>query len=86
MCKDLHMARYPIRGPQNTKAPHMCFWGSVGFVQIIILYINSQLDATIIILLLLHLVDCLYYCINDARSHKHQINYYFFLDFLPFTL
>jgi len=24
-------------------------------------------------LLLLHLVTCLYYCINDARSHKHQI-------------
>ena len=21
---------------------------------------------------LLHLVDCLYYSINDARSHKHQ--------------
>jgi len=25
-------------------------------------------------LLLLHLVDCLYYCINDPRSHKHQID------------
>jgi len=24
-------------------------------------------------LLLLHLVGCLYYCIRDARSHKHQI-------------
>jgi len=24
--------------------------------------------------LLLHLVGCLYYCINDARSHKHQID------------
>ena len=24
-------------------------------------------------LLLLHLVGCLYYCINDARTHKHQI-------------
>ena len=24
-------------------------------------------------LLLLHLVGCFYYCINDARSHKHQI-------------
>jgi len=23
-------------------------------------------------LLLLHLVGCFYYCINDARSHKHQ--------------
>jgi len=23
-------------------------------------------------LLLLHLVGCLYYCISDARSHKHQ--------------
>ena len=23
--------------------------------------------------LLLHLVGCLYYCINDARSFKHQI-------------
>jgi hypothetical protein len=23
--------------------------------------------------LLLHLVGCLYYCISDARSHKHQI-------------
>jgi len=22
-------------------------------------------------LLLLHLVGCLYYCINDTRSHKH---------------
>ena len=22
---------------------------------------------------LLHLVGCLYFCINDARSHKHQI-------------
>jgi len=42
--------------------------------------INSQLDETIIILLikllLLHLVGCLYYCIGDARSHKHQIHYY----------
>jgi len=26
-------------------------------------------------LLLLHLVGCLYYCINDARSHKHEILY-----------
>jgi len=26
-------------------------------------------------LLLLHPVGCLYYCINDARSHKHQICY-----------
>ena len=24
-------------------------------------------------MLLLHLVGCLYYCISDARSHKHQI-------------
>ena len=24
-------------------------------------------------LLLLRLVGCLYYCINDARSHKHQL-------------
>jgi len=24
-------------------------------------------------LLLLHLVGCLYYCIRDARSHKHEI-------------
>ena len=24
-------------------------------------------------LLLLHLVGCLNYCINDARSHKYQI-------------
>ena len=23
--------------------------------------------------LLLHLVGCLYYCINDVRSYKHQI-------------
>jgi len=23
---------------------------------------------------LLHLVGCLYYCINDARSYKHQID------------
>jgi len=22
---------------------------------------------------LLHLIGCLYYCIRDARSHKHQI-------------
>ena len=27
-------------------------------------------------LLLLHLVGCLYYCINDARSHKHQIRHH----------
>ena len=26
-------------------------------------------------LLFLHLVGCLYFCINDARSHKHQIYY-----------
>ena len=26
-------------------------------------------------MLLLHLVGCLYYCINDSRSHKHQIHY-----------
>jgi len=32
---------------------------------------KSQSDATII-LLLLHLVGFLYYCINDAQSHKHQ--------------
>jgi len=24
-------------------------------------------------LLLLHLVGCLYYCIRDTMSHKHQI-------------
>jgi len=23
---------------------------------------------------LLHLVSCLYHCINDARPHKHQIH------------
>jgi len=23
-------------------------------------------------LLLLHLIGCLYYCVRDARSHKHQ--------------
>jgi len=23
-------------------------------------------------LLLLHLIDCLCYCVRDARSHKHQ--------------
>ena len=41
--------------------------------------IKSQLDATIIIkLLLLHLVGFLYYCINDARSHKHQMYKYLF--------
>jgi len=28
----------------------------------------------LIILLLLHLVGCLYYCIDDAPSHKHQIH------------
>jgi len=27
-------------------------------------------------LLLLHLVSCFYYCINDARSHKHLIQKY----------
>ena len=27
-------------------------------------------------LLFLHLVGCLYYCISDARSHKHQIQSY----------
>ena len=26
-------------------------------------------------LLFLHLFGCLYYCINDARSHKHQISF-----------
>jgi hypothetical protein len=25
-------------------------------------------------LLLLHLFGCLYHCISDARSHKHQTN------------
>jgi len=25
----------------------------------------------------LHLFGCLYYCINDARSHKHQIHLFF---------
>jgi hypothetical protein len=29
-------------------------------------------------LLLLHLVGCLYYCISDARSHKHQIQVFIF--------
>jgi len=33
----------------------------------------SWLKLLIIKLLLFHLVGCLYYCINDARSHKHQI-------------
>jgi len=28
-------------------------------------------------LLLLHLVGCLYYCIRDTRSHKHQIYFHF---------
>ena len=32
-------------------------------------------------LLFLHLVGCLYYCISDALSHKHQIHYEEF-DFL----
>ena len=31
----------------------------------------SQLKS--LIKLFLHLVGCLYYCINDARSHKHEI-------------
>ena len=38
----------------------------------------SWLKLLIIKLLLLHLVGCLYYCIIDSRSHKHQthlINY-----------
>ena len=33
----------------------------------------SRLQLLTIKLLLLHLVDCLYECINDARTHKHQI-------------
>jgi len=34
---------------------------------------NSQLYATILILLIFfYLVGCLYYCINDVRSQKHQ--------------
>jgi len=32
----------------------------------------SWLKLVIKVLLLMHLVGCLYYCINDARSHKHQ--------------
>ena len=36
----------------------------------------SWLKLLITILLLLHLVGCLYYCISDARSHKHQIVQY----------
>ena len=36
-------------------------------------------------LLLLHLVSCLYYCISDARSHKHQTDsnviFFFFFFF-----
>ena len=35
-------------------------------------------------MLLLHLVGCLYYCINDALSHKHQIEQYWsFAIYLP---
>ena len=33
---------------------------------------NVELIEIISKLLLLHLVGCLYYCISDARSHKHQ--------------
>jgi len=43
-----------------------------------ILITNSQLGATITILLkllLLHLVGCLYYFVSDARSHKHEIKF-----------
>ena len=34
----------------------------------------SPVELTEVInkLALLHLVGCLHYCINDARSHKHQ--------------
>ena len=47
--------------------------------------INNQLDATITIeitnkLLLLHLVRCLYYCMRNARSHKHQMCIWCLLD------
>jgi len=39
--------------------------------------------------LLLHLVGCLYYCINDARLHKHQTNLYgnliWFIPASPYT-
>jgi hypothetical protein len=31
-------------------------------------------------LLLLHLVGCLYCCIRDARSHKHQIFFLYILE------
>jgi len=36
-------------------------------------YIEMHGQQNINKLLLLHLVGCLYYCIRDARSHKHQI-------------
>jgi len=29
-------------------------------------------------LLLLHVVGCLHYCINDARSHKHHMQLHIF--------
>jgi len=37
-------------------------------------YHPKHVDLTELLtkLLLLHLVGCLYYCISDARPHKHQ--------------
>jgi len=38
-------------------------------------YLPKHVELNVIINkpLLLHLVGCLYYCISDARSYKHQI-------------
>ena len=34
---------------------------------------HVELSEIVNKIILLRLVGCLYYCINDARSHKHQI-------------
>ena len=47
---------------------------------------HVELIEIIIKLLLLHLVGCLYYCINDARSHKHRTPVYLLLSTPPVTL
>jgi len=40
--------------------------------EIIVRNMLSWLKLLIKLLLFLHLVGCLYYCISDARSHKHH--------------
>ena len=41
----------------------------------VIISIDNYTDLIVIInknLLFMHLVGCVYYCISDARSHRHQ--------------